>query len=98
MLQKLEEEYRARGLTLVTANRDDPDSRDEAIGVFVRTHGGSKAPLVVFPDNASAEAWHAAVLPTLYVLGRDGQIVAGHTGVQPEKKLREEIERALRAP
>lgn len=95
VLQKLEAEYRSKGLALVTVNMDDPDSRDE-VAKFVQELAGPP-PLVVFPGPRMQEDWRAGTLPTLYVLGRDGQILLGHSGALSEDALRGQIEAALRA-
>jgi cytochrome c biogenesis protein CcmG, thiol:disulfide interchange protein DsbE len=97
MLRKLELDLGARGVTLVAANMDDADSRAEAVAAWERAQGGN-APLIVFPSDNTGHDWHAGVLPTLYVLGRHGQIAAGYSGAQGEAKLREDLEDALRAP
>ena len=96
VLRKLEADYRAQGLVLVAASRDDPSDREEVVAGWVSKQGGEPL-LVVFPSDQSARDWHALTLPTLYVLGRDGAIVAGHTGITSEGSLRQEIERALKA-
>ncbi len=97
VLQKLEAQYRDRGLALVTVNLDDPDSRQEDVAGFFRELSGP-APLVVYPGGRTQEDWHAGTLPTLYVLGRDGQILLGHSGAMTEDQLRQEVEAALKGP
>jgi len=96
VLQKLEAQYRDRGLALVTVNMDDPDGRAEALAEWTREQGAAP-PLVVLPGGETGRDWHAGTLPTLYVLGRDAQIVAGYSGAAPESTLRREIEAALKA-
>ncbi|HEY3452440.1 MAG TPA: TlpA disulfide reductase family protein [Myxococcales bacterium] len=96
VLQKLEAEYRNKGLALVTVNLDDPDARAEAVPEFLKDLR-APAPLVVYPSDRTQEDWRAGTLPTLYVLGRDGQILLGHSGALPEDALRREIEAALRS-
>ena len=96
VLQKLEAEYRNKGLALVTVNMDEAGARTDAVPEFLKGLKGAP-PLVVFPDDKVAEAWHAGTLPTLYILGRDGQILLGASGALPEDTLRREIEAALRA-
>lgn len=94
VLQRLEAEYRSRGVVLLAANVDDPEVRESRAPEWIRELGG-EAPLLVYPDAETPRAWHAGTLPTLYVLGRDGAIVAGHSGIASEETLRREIEAAL---
>ncbi|MGC4121967.1 MAG: TlpA disulfide reductase family protein [Myxococcales bacterium] len=89
VLQKLEAQYRDQGLALVTVNVDEPGSREDA-AAFLRELG-RPPPLVVFPSENTQADWRAGTLPTLYVLGRDGQILLGHSGALPEDALRREI-------
>jgi thiol-disulfide isomerase/thioredoxin len=93
-LRKLEAELGAQGMALVAASMDNPDVREEAVADWLKKQGGPP-PLIVFPTDETARAWHAGSLPTLYVLGRDGSIVASHSGLTPEVTLRREIGKAL---
>ncbi len=98
MLRALEQELGPRGLSLVAANvDDDSDDRPQALADFFGRQGGAP-PLVVFPPDEAVHAYQAAQLPTLYVIGRDGRIAAGHFGLASEKALRREVETALAAP
>ncbi len=97
ILQKLEAQYRDQGLSLVTANMDDPDARAEVVPAFLEKLGGAP-PRVVYPSDQTGRDWHAGTLPTLYVLGRQGQLLLGHSGSMTEGELRAQIEAALRAP
>lgn len=95
VLRALEQELGPRGLSLVAANMDDdsPD-RDRVVSEFFQHLGGAE-PLVVFPSDGAVHAYHAAQLPTLYLIGRDGRIAAGHVGAVGEERLRGEVESAL---
>lgn len=97
VLRALEQELGPRGLSLVAANMDD-DSPDRAqvVSEFFHHLGGAE-PLVVFPSDEAIHAYHAAQLPTLYLIGRDGRIAAGHVGAVGEERLRGEVESALAA-
>ena len=96
LLKKLADAHRAQGLQFVAASVDEPESHEEAVALW-RAQGAEPSP-VVFPDVETARAWHAGILPTLYVLGRRGEIVGAHTGTASEAALRAEIELALKAP
>jgi thiol-disulfide isomerase/thioredoxin len=94
MLLELEAEYRARGLKLVTANVDELADREASTTRFLAKLKG-EPPIVLWPKETTVSAWKAWRLPTLYIVGRDGRIVAGHTSLQSRKTLAREIEAAL---
>jgi cytochrome c biogenesis protein CcmG, thiol:disulfide interchange protein DsbE len=89
MLQALSAEYRSRGVELVAASLDEEDARKEAVAAF-------REALVVFPQGPTGSDWHAGTLPTLYVLGRDGRIVSGHSGIASEAAVKSAIDEALK--
>lgn len=93
LLRELERDYRDRGVSLVTVNLDDPDDRAQLVDEFFE--GAGEPPLVLWADEPAIHAWNAHRLPTLYVVGRDGRIVAGHTTLQSRETLQREIETAL---
>ena len=90
ILRKLENEYRDKGLALVTVNVD-PDTGTDIANWF----GSLGPPLVVVPDGASARAWRVKTLPTLYLLDREGTIVLGRSGTVSAAVLRQQIDAAL---
>lgn len=96
MLQRVSTDSRTHGVTFIAASIDDADGRAEALSAW-RKRGGDPS-FLVFPDETTIRAWRVETLPTLYVLGRDGRIVAGHVGVAPEAKLRLDIDKGLSGP
>ncbi|MGI5861178.1 MAG: TlpA family protein disulfide reductase [Myxococcales bacterium] len=97
VLRELERAYQDRGVKLVTVNLDDPDDREEQVARFFAAQD-DRLPVVLWPDEPTVHAWKAHRLPTLYVVGRDGTIVAGHTTAQSRETIQREIEKALAAP
>jgi len=93
LLRELEREYRSRGVSLVTVNLDDPDDREEQVGEFFE--GEAEPPTVLWVDEPTVHAWNAHRLPTLYVVGRQGTIAAGHTTLQSRDSLVRDLEAAL---
>ena len=91
MLRALAAEHRSRGVELVAASVDEEGARKEAVAVWPEAR-------VVFPTGATGSDWHAGTLPTLYVLGRDGRIVSGHSGIASETAVRRAIDEALSGP
>jgi thiol-disulfide isomerase/thioredoxin len=97
VLRRLEAEYRDRGVALVAANLDDSESRGAAVQSYLRGLDGPR-PLVLWPEPGLVGEWKARVLPTLYVIGRDGRIVAGFSGAPSERKLKRAVDLALVPP
>lgn len=94
LLRELEQTYRDQGVRLVTVNLDDPDDREEEVADFFAKKGG-EPPIVLWPDEPTVHAWNAHRLPTLYIVGRDGRIAAGHTSLASRETLVREIEAAI---
>ncbi|HCF61192.1 MAG TPA: hypothetical protein DFS52_24740 [Myxococcales bacterium] len=94
VLRELERTYQDRGVKLVTVNLDDPEDREAQVTELFAGQTGAP-PLVLWPDEPTVHAWNAHRLPTLYVVGRDGTIVAGHTTMQSRETIQREIEKAL---
>ncbi len=97
MLRKLEAEFATQGVALVLANVDDEDDQAEALARWAKDLSGP-APRVVFPDEQTRVDWRSGRLPTLYVLAREAAgwaIVASHSNLQPEERVRSELRTAL---
>jgi thiol-disulfide isomerase/thioredoxin len=80
-LAAMRERYGSKGLVIVAINLDK--SRDAA-EAFLEKY---PAPFVVAFDPAgkTAEAFHVAAMPTSFVVGPDGAILASHAGFDPKK-------------
>lgn len=92
---KLAREFQDRGVVVVTASRDEGETAVAAVGSFIARNAPELAPTVVFADDLTAQDYRVESLPLLYVIGRDGQILAAYSGYASEAVLRERIERAL---
>ncbi len=77
----LKKRHAAEGLEVVAINLDK--DRPLADAFLAKYPAGFT---VAFdPSGATAESWHVAVMPTSFVVGRDGQVIATHTGFDPKK-------------
>jgi thiol-disulfide isomerase/thioredoxin len=93
-LVKLAKQYEAQGVRLVAVSNDDLDEQREAVGRFVERLPELK-PYAVFGTPQLGADYLVRVLPTLYVIDRQGHIVASGTGQASEAQIERWIEKAL---
>ncbi len=88
-------DYQKQGLVVVGVSVDQGDDREKKVKKFL-----SKKP-VGYPiaiDNAEGSSWEAfnvAVLPTLYLIDREGRILERWTGVVDMAAVRAAVDRAV---
>jgi len=96
-LVKLAREYRDRGLVVVLADQSVSD-RPAAVGIFTNQlmpdHPDNVH--VVLAAEESLDQYKVQVLPTTYLVDREGKIVDRYRGLTGEGTLRDAIDRALR--
>ncbi len=94
-MAKLAERQRAKGLEVVAVNLD----KDRALAdAFLAEHPAAFK--VAFdPAGRTAEAWKVAIMPTSFLIGKDGSILLRHPGfdargaAELEKRIDEELAR-----
>ena len=75
--------------------RDEPGSEDRAVVErFLHDEVLDDYPVVYGPPELAA-SFRANALPSLYVLDRKGLVRFAHSGSAPERKLLDEVEKAL---
>jgi peroxiredoxin/YHS domain-containing protein len=90
-LQKLSETYADKGLVVLGVSIDEDKNRIKKIERFVDKVGVSYP---IFSDAKQDPAWHmfnVKVLPSLFLIDQDGQIVAQWIGKIDHKKVRDEV-------
>lgn len=90
-LQKVYLDYNDRGVNFIGIAVQDTD--ESAMG-FIEKYG------LTFPNGRDAtgeimRAYKIYAIPQTYIIGRDGGVTYIHTGPVSEKRLIEEIEKAL---
>lgn len=93
-LTRLAKEFEPKGLVFVAANRDDVETQKVEVGLFVDKLP-ALGPSVAFADDAMSDAYRLEVLPTMYFIGKKGEILDAYTSYASESTLRDRIERAL---
>lgn len=90
-LQKLAEQYRKPGLTIIAINQDSPSDQSK-VKPFVKQKRYDFV-VVLDEDKDLSKQFNVAVLPTTLLLDQNGKIVYSHTGYKPgdEAKLAEEL-------
>lgn len=97
VLEKVSRELAPEGVVAIAINRDEAAKREELVRRFLAKHR-LEGLQVALDDGAAAGAFGITGLPTLIVLGRDGNVFASHLGSIDERTLRALVEQALRAP
>ena len=65
------------------------------VGIYAKDKVPGLEPYAVFANGAVVQKYRVAVLPTLYVIGRDGKIVASTHGSTSEWRVRRWLNAAL---
>ena len=90
-LQKLSANHADKGLVVLGVAIDDDKNRIKKIERFVDKVDVSYA---IFSDAKENPAWHmfkVKVLPTLFLIDREGQVVAQWTGKVDHEKVAAEV-------
>ena len=97
-LEALALEYEAQGVVFLAANEQgdqfSADEAHEAVYGWVR-EDPSMAKYAVFAEPTTADKYQVHALPTVFVIGRDGLIVASGRGMVSKATVKEWIDRAL---
>ena len=93
-LVKLAKQYEGQGVRLVAVSNDDLDEQREAVGHFVEGLPDLK-PFAAFGTPELGADYLVRALPTLYVIDRQGNIVASATGQASESQIERWIKKAL---
>jgi thiol-disulfide isomerase/thioredoxin len=96
-LVKLAKEYESKGVIFVAANRDDEQEAKVRVGLFIDRRVPALAQYVAFADERTAEEYAVAAIPTMFLIGRDGQIHGTFLGAASEGTWRARLEEALKA-
>ena len=98
-LEALAREYKDQGVVLLAANEQGPTFTDEEkradVARWIRADP-SMAEYAVYAEPSARDAYHVQALPTVYVIGRDGLVVASSRGLESKETIREWIQRAMR--
>ena len=71
-------EYKDRGLTVLAVDMNEP--RDK-VAAWVRKHGVT-FDVLLDPADATGRAYQVTVTPTVYLIGRDGRMLAKAIGTK----------------
>lgn len=93
-LVKLAKAHEADGVRLLAVSNDDLDEQKEAVEHFV-TGMPELGPYAVFGTPEVSATYLVRALPTLYVIDREGKIVASQTGQASEAQIERWIQQAL---
>lgn len=95
-LQRLHEAYADKGLAVLGVSIDEGKDRVKKIKKFVKKVGVTYP---IFSDAAATPAWHAfkvKAIPALFLIDRDGRIVAQWLGAVDHAAVEKEIQKHLR--
>ncbi|MGA9523260.1 MAG: TlpA disulfide reductase family protein [Myxococcaceae bacterium] len=92
-LVRIAKDYESRGLEFLAASRDDPPEMARAdVGIFIVQREPELRRFVTFAGDEVAERFGVQVLPTLYLIDRDGRIIESHRGAISEQQLRARLD------
>jgi thiol-disulfide isomerase/thioredoxin len=94
-LVRLAKRHAAEGLWLVAVNQDDAAQQRALVAEFAPTVPGLQA-WAAYGSEALKQAWQVDGLPTLYLVDREGRVVAAHEGLLTEEAVTRAVESALR--
>ena len=92
-LFEVAKEYEAKGVHFVAAA--SPDDDRPAVGVYAKDRLPGLERYAAFADVLTAQRFKVAALPTLYVIGRDGKVLASVQGEATEWRVRRWLNAAL---
>jgi cytochrome c biogenesis protein CcmG/thiol:disulfide interchange protein DsbE len=96
-VQTVWKDYRRKGVDLFSVDTDDPGAGREAEVQKFLQENRLEFP-VVLDDGSATSAFSVAGLPTMVVVGRDGQVLWNHVGTLTsggERELRDILDRAI---
>ena len=95
-LVKAVQEHEGQGVTMLALSNDDLDDQAEVVGSFLKAFP-ELSPYAAFGTPAVSASYLVRALPTMYVLDRQGRVVAAWQGQATEAQIREWLSQALAA-
>jgi thiol-disulfide isomerase/thioredoxin len=92
-LVKLAKEYESKGVQFVAAASPSDERPD--VGVYAKDRVPGLERYAAFADPQTAQRFKVEALPTLYVIGRDGKVIASTRGETSEWRVRHWLNVAL---
>lgn len=89
---ELYDEYRAQGFEMIGISTDDVEVRLKAIEVFFQelsTEGADINYPILLADSEIIQKYQVPLLPSAYLINRDGEIVKVFSGAQESKAIYE---------
>lgn len=94
-LARVTAEYEAQGVQFIAANRIQSDSPRSVSAFMSRIQRPGNMQVALVPDEVF-EQYNVEALPTLFIIGRDGQVLDSHRGAYDSARIRMWVEEALR--
>lgn len=88
------EEFSKDGVTLVAISNDNLDTQREAVEAFL-TRVPQLGPYVALGRPEIGHAWRVKALPSMFVVDREGRVVASHQGQATEAQIRRWLKQAV---
>ena len=93
MMHDLSREVEAKGVTFIGVDSDGGQSSPEEVAAFLREHGAPYP--VVYDDGTANERYRIKVLPTVVIVGKQGEVERVLIGSTGKSALLAAIETAL---
>jgi hypothetical protein len=78
-IEQLHREYRPRGLAVLAVNMEEPP---EAVAAWVRSKRITMD-VLLDPPGVASRAWAITATPAIFLVSRDGRLVARGLGTRP---------------
>lgn len=78
-IEQVSREYRGRGLAVVAVNIEEPKGHVQAWVASRRV----TVPVALDSEGSATRAWRVGSTPTVFLVGRDGRLVARGSGTRP---------------
>ena len=79
VIEKIHQDYKDAGLVILPISIEEGRGK---VGPWMRKQGPVTTPILLDPDGDASAAYHITATPTVYLVGRDGKLVAKALGTK----------------
>jgi hypothetical protein len=78
-IEKLHQEYKDAGLVILPVSIEEGRGK---VSAWLKKQSAVSLPTLLDPDGDASNAYHITATPTVYLVGRDGKLVAKALGTK----------------
>jgi cytochrome c biogenesis protein CcmG/thiol:disulfide interchange protein DsbE len=95
VVRELARAYADKGVVVLAMDWENGEPQQPEVTPFLKDHGLEDYP-VAYASPELLEAYRVSVFPTLYVIGKDGKVRFRAVGFTSGRRLRDEVDAALK--